>query len=63
MKLKAIFVVLLLVCSTLLASPGKHPPCPNAQAAAVSINEAGTAAAFTDDSDLLPMHRFAGTVL
>jgi hypothetical protein len=62
MKLKAICVMLVLACGTLLASPRKLP-CPEAQAAA-RVEKAHTeATALADDADFLPIHRFSSTVL
>jgi hypothetical protein len=56
MKLKSISLLLILACTTLLASPRKLP-CPGREAAA-SIIKTGTVAV-ADDSDLLPMHRLS----
>jgi hypothetical protein len=62
MKLKIICVLLILACSTLLASPRKYP-CPEREAAAARIEKAGTETALADDTELLPIQRFSGTVL
>lgn len=62
MKLKSICVLLILACSSLLASPRKFP-CPEREAATVRIEKAQIETAQTDDADLLPIHGFTGTFL
>jgi hypothetical protein len=62
MKLKSICVLLILACGSLLASPRKYP-CPEREAAAARIIKANAGTAMAVDTDLLPIHRFSGTVL
>ena len=62
MKLKSICVLLILACTTLLASPRKYP-CPERETATARVDKAVTEAAVADDTDFLPMHRFSKTVL
>jgi hypothetical protein len=61
MKLK-ICVLLILACTTLLASPRKYP-CPEADTATVRVEKANADAALAEETDLLPMHGMSGSVL
>lgn len=63
MKLKFICVLLILACTTLLASPRKYP-CPQADTASARIEKANAdAAALAEETELLPMHHMSGSVL
>ena len=61
MKLK-ICVLLILACTTLLASPRKYP-CPQADTASVRIEKANAGATLGEETELLPMHSMSASVL